>query len=1026
MGLRMQINRATTSEFSGLDNPRKWLGGRHLVRIWPALLNLLVIGIALINPAAAMTLEERTQCARAVEAINWTYRIWPETNVRPKPTLEEVFPESAARSVAEDSVKMTQALESRYGRRIDASVLQRELARMAGHTQAADQLQAMFNAVGNDASRAAECIARPHLARRWLMESYSTDSRSAAQTSFDDWWRSERIAQSGVLESVVIKDPLPMVLRDGVAQKFGPDEWRTLRPRTPSARLDHTMVWTGTEVIVWGGSDIDNELLNTGGRYHPATDTWFATSPVGAPSPRQNHSAVWTGTEMIVWGGSATQTGGRYNPATDSWMPTNTTGAPAARNFHSAIWTGSLMVVWGGSIGTPYLDTGGRYDPTTDSWTPTSVVNTPTPRQYHGVVWTGNEMIVWGGTAWINDTPVRTNTGGRYNPANDSWTTTATTNAPAARNLQPGQAVWTGTEMFVWGGFTSSLTNTGARYNPASNSWLPTSTTNAPTARQDHNMVWTGSEVIVWGGSNPLTGSKYQPTTNSWIAMSTSGAPPNAHDARAIWTGTEMIVWGGRDDSQRIQQGGRYDDSTDSWIPTSINHPPKRRYQHTATWTGVEMVIWGGTPFAGINGYGQARYHAATDSWLPASSPPAANRRLRAASVWTGTHVMVWGGVNSSGIRQKDGILYNPATDTWTETSTVGAPAEREDHTLIWTGQEAIVWGGSLIGGARTDTGGRYNPTSNSWLPTNLVNAPAARQGHTSVWTGTAMLVWGGRSSSVLNSGSLYLPASDSWQPLAIADAPAPRELHSAVWTGSEMIVWGGQGSGARLNDGGRYNPASATWSSTSLVDAPEARQEHTAVWSGTEMIVWGGWRFDGASVFPSAGGRYSPVTDSWVPTSALNAPAGRRFHTAVWTGDSMVIWGGEDIDGRTTDEFAAYYPTLAKQGTQTRIASVSPNPSNPNAPVTVTVLVSALATAPANGTVNITASTGETCADASATTTWVNSATFSCQLVFATPGNRQVTANFFSSPTHQDSVSTPVGHSVVIQEGVFANGFEN
>ena len=42
----------------------------------------------------------------------------------------------------------------------------------------------------------------------------------------------------------------------------------------------------------------------------------------------------------------------------------------------------------------------------------------------------------------------------------------------------------------------------------------------------------------------------------------------------------------------------------------------------------------------------------------------------------------------------------------------------------------------------------------------------------------------------------------------------------------------------------------------------PSARAYHTAVWTGSEMIVWGGW--DGG--YEADGGRYDPVTDSWTP----------------------------------------------------------------------------------------------------------------------------------------------------------------
>jgi hypothetical protein len=69
-------------------------------------------------------------------------------------------------------------------------------------------------------------------------------------------------------------------------------------------------------MIIWGGNDGSN--VKTGSRYNPTTDTWTATSTTNAPSGRSDHTAVWTGTEMIIWGGGYSS-GGRYNPATDSW-----------------------------------------------------------------------------------------------------------------------------------------------------------------------------------------------------------------------------------------------------------------------------------------------------------------------------------------------------------------------------------------------------------------------------------------------------------------------------------------------------------------------------------------------------------------------------------------------------------------------------------------------------------------------------------------------------------------------------------
>ena len=57
-------------------------------------------------------------------------------------------------------------------------------------------------------------------------------------------------------------------------------------------------------------------------------------------------------------------------------------------------------------------------------------------------------------------------------------------------------------------------------------------------------------------------------------------------------------------------------------------------------------------------------------------------------------------------------------------------------------------------------------------------------------------------------------------------------------------------------------------------------------------MIVWGGTFQNGITVL-NTGGRYNPSTNSWTATSLTNAPDPRRFHTAVWSGNEMVVWGG-------------------------------------------------------------------------------------------------------------------------------------
>jgi N-acetylneuraminic acid mutarotase len=340
-----------------------------------------------------------------------------------------------------------------------------------------------------------------------------------------------------------------------------------------------------------------------------ADGTWTPTNVSQAPPARANHTAIWTGTKMIVWGlyGSGLAGGAAYDPATDGWTPTSTTGGPGPRAGHTAVWTGSKMIVWGGEVvSIPHppdgpglnvampLATGGVYDPPTDAWTATSTVGAPSPRVYHTAVWTGSKMIVWGGQGLSTDL----NTGGVYDPAADSWRPVSTVGAPAARSFHT--AVWTGSRMIVWGGSGPGMLDTGGIYDPATDTWTATSRSGAPAPRIDHTVVWTGSKMVVWGGAESIhvifaTGGVYDPATNTWSPTSTSGDLVSRRGHAAVWAGSRMLVWGGNDASGwPTDTGGVYDPAADTWRATAVVGAPTARADHTVVWTGSKAIVWGG------------------------------------------------------------------------------------------------------------------------------------------------------------------------------------------------------------------------------------------------------------------------------------------------------------------------------------------------------------------------------------------------------------------------------------------------
>lgn len=350
---------------------------------------------------------------------------------------------------------------------------------------------------------------------------------------------------------------------------------------------------------------------------------------------------------------------GSLNSA-DSWI--NITGG-TARDRASSVWTGTEMLIWGD--GSP----GWRYNPTTNVWKAMAVAGQPAGRENPLAVWTGTEMIVWGGRTGSPLTPV--SGGGRYHPGTDTWTTMSLTDAPEARFN--ATAVWTGTEMLIWGGYNGSIVlGDGTRYNPTIGTggrWTAFTAANPPPARQLHTAVWTGSEMIIHGGQNPALGGGatygdcpiFNPSGGGiWTQGAVASGSRSAHTA--VWTGSAMLVFGGANLGSALPVSGGlvYTRSSNSWAAMSTAGMPAARTQHGAIWTGNEMIVWGGTTSA------------------------------------------------SSFIYDGTGGRYNLSNNSWTALTNAGAPAARVNPNIVWSGSEMIIWGGS--NGTGFDAGGRYRP----------------------------------------------------------------------------------------------------------------------------------------------------------------------------------------------------------------------------------------------------------------------------------------------------------------------------
>jgi hypothetical protein len=275
-------------------------------------------------------------------------------------------------------------------------------------------------------------------------------------------------------------------------------------------RFGHSAVAAGKKVILWGGccGTAGRGSRAAGAVYDVGRDRWSALGP-GPLGNRHFHTAVWTGEEMIVWGGWAghlrpTQLradGAAYNRGADAWRML----APAPlspRRSHVAVWTGEEMIVWGGSKPLPrererLLVDGAAYDPERNEWRRIAATRLLGGRAVLpaglepdlDAEWTGEEMTIWSRYG-----------GASYDPESDRWKRIPAP-PPEIRQVVGGQTVWSGEELIVWGadGDNGSNVQEGAAFDPSARRWraLPA----APIRGRDrHAAIRAPQGMLVWGG----------------------------------------------------------------------------------------------------------------------------------------------------------------------------------------------------------------------------------------------------------------------------------------------------------------------------------------------------------------------------------------------------------------------------------------------------------------------------------------------------------------------------------------------
>src|SRR5258705_1435502 len=367
------------------------------------------VAASAIRVDRTLTFADRVAYQRAIEEVYCQHRIWPKANVGRKPPLGKVMSQAQIEEKVEDYLRNSQALEDYWQRPITPDQLQAEMERMASQTKQPGVLREIFAALGNDPFVIAECLARPVLAERVITELYAHDSRFHGEL--------KRRAEAELRTHPSVRE---MKQTSGMYTEM---EWIKSdstqdQDKGGSASPEDDAKANGQRRGAEDGVTLNSREWNENVQKlakdlgdTKASDP-SAKIKTGVLSPLREDEGHYYAVAVMNKGKDRLKlaTVAWLKEPLRSWLAKAGTQVPVTMAAVSANY--ALPVISGQSDNS--IPSVGCTD---DSWTATSTSSAPAARYYHTAVWTGSEMIVWGGT----DNSSFFNTGGRYNPGTDSW-----------------------------------------------------------------------------------------------------------------------------------------------------------------------------------------------------------------------------------------------------------------------------------------------------------------------------------------------------------------------------------------------------------------------------------------------------------------------------------------------------------------------------------------------------------------------------------------------------------------------------
>jgi hypothetical protein len=367
-----------------------------------------------------------------------------------------------------------------------------------------------------------------------------------------------------------------LLLGGATARACDEHGWEWVRPggsnAPPNNRGFGYVVWTGEEMLLsneYYGEYPNSVSLSSGRAYNPSRNSWRTTPSYQPLGRRGLPSVVWTGKEMIVWGGNDyskegperyddLNTGAAFDPKTNTWRSISTVNAPGPRAWHVGLWTPVGMFIWGGTFDNEFINTGGIYDPGSDTWTRMGIIGAPVGRWDPVAVFVDGQLLLWGGHYF--EVPevfkirlVLPPDVSRYNPDTGTWLSIRGINTPQLhKDARWGESYGylINDKLYVWG-YASFPVSEGFIYDKSTNLWSRTPSTILleDTEPAEPSVVWTGYQFLMWDMNGWC--AHYNPETKAWKTGASSGRPSLSEDDlggrhkflhQYVWTGEELLT----------------------------------------------------------------------------------------------------------------------------------------------------------------------------------------------------------------------------------------------------------------------------------------------------------------------------------------------------------------------------------------------------------------------------------------------------------------------------------------------------